>query len=131
MNLLQATYGEGHNIRRYTATEIQIGEEIFQHSLLLAPDQIGASWGPTHPNQLTESHFEQIAVLEPELVLLGTGEKRALFTNPEQQRWLQRFPGMEIMDTGSACRTYNLLLSEGRRVVAGLIIQTSTTKSAS
>ncbi len=123
MNQLQATYGEGHNIRRCSTTEIQIGETVFQHSILLAPDQIITEWNPASVDQLTDPHFEQITTLSPELVLLGTGQKRALFNTPQQQQWLQRFPGMEVMDTASACRTYNLLLAEGRRVVAGLILE--------
>lgn len=126
MNLLQASYGAGHNIRRCSENEIQIGEQIFQRSLLLAPDQIVPDWGPSNPEQLTGAHFEQIKALSPELILLGTGRHRALFSAPHQQQWLQRFPGMEIMDTTSACRTYNLLLSEGRRVIAGLILETES-----
>jgi|SaaInlV_100m_DNA_6_1039743.scaffolds.fasta_scaffold02387_3 uncharacterized protein len=127
MNLLQESHGEGYQIRRYSPTEILIGERPLQRSLLLAPDQIDAEWGPNHADALTRDHIEQIIALSPELVLLGTGSRRAIFSTPEQQRWLQLFPGMEIMDTGAACRTYNLLLSEGRRVVAGLIIETNLT----
>lgn len=123
MNLLQESHSPGHHIRRYSATEIVIGEAHFGRSLLLAPDQLDAAWGPNLIEALTLQHLQQIQALEPELILLGTGSQRALFTSPEQQRWLHRFPGMEVMDTGSACRTYNLLQSEGRRVIAGLILE--------
>ncbi|HIJ23240.1 MAG: hypothetical protein HON68_10065 [Gammaproteobacteria bacterium] len=123
MNLLQATYEDGHSIRRYSTTTIQIAEKVYQRSLLLAPDSINPGWGPDNPNRLNSAHLDMIAQLSPEVILLGTGLRRVLFTTPEQQHWLQRFPGMEIMETGAACRTYNLLLSEGRRVVAGLILE--------
>jgi uncharacterized protein len=123
MNLLQEFQTEGYSIRSYREGELQVGETRYSRSLLLAPDQLDPAWGPDHPQALQRSHFEQILALQPEIVLLGSGTHRFLFTTPEQQRWLQLFPGMEIMETGAACRTYNLLRGEGRRVVAGLIIQ--------
>ena len=124
MNLLQESRSPGYHIRRYCTSKIVIGEQYFQRSLLLAPDHLDGQWGPNHSDALTLEHLQQIQSLNPELMILGTGTQRALFANAEQQRWLQQFPGLEIMDTGSACRTYNLLHGEGRRVVAGLIVET-------
>jgi uncharacterized protein len=123
MNLLQESRSPGYHIRRYSNNEIVIGDTHIQRSLLLAPDHLDERWGPDHPDSLTLEQLQQMQRLSPELLILGTGPQRALFNRPEQQRWLHQFPGLEIMDTGSACRTYNLLHGEGRRVVAGLILQ--------
>lgn len=123
MNLLQESMPEGYAIRRFETDTITIGEKQFHRSLLLAPDQIDAGWGPNDPALLERSHLEQITALSPEIVIIGSGKKRVHWHSPEQQKWLQLFPGVEIMTTDAACRTYNLLLSEGRRVVAGLILE--------
>ncbi len=118
---------EGYAIRRYEADGITIGEQRFERSLLLAPDQIDTTWGPDAPTQLKRAHLEQIIALSPEIVIIGSGKNRVNWHTSEQQQWLQLFPGMEIMTTDAACRTYNLLLSQGRRVVAGLILETEQT----
>ena len=71
---------------------------------------------------LQASHFEQLAALNPELILFGSGT-HVRFPNPQ---WLEalyiRRIGVETMDTQAACRTYNFLAGEGRRVVAALLI---------
>ncbi|MBU3735478.1 MAG: hypothetical protein FGM62_00730, partial [Methylobacterium sp.] len=67
-------------------------------------------------------HFEYLAGLAPELVLLGTG-LRHCFAHPRLSRALSEAGiGLECMDTAAACRTYNILMSEGRHVAAALII---------
>lgn len=114
---------EGYAIRRYEAGTITIGEKPFHRSLLLAPDQIDTAWGPDDPARLKRDHLQQIIALSPEIVIIGSGKERVHWHTPEQQKWLQLFPGLEVMATDAACRTYNLLLSEGRRVVAGLILE--------
>jgi uncharacterized protein len=71
---------------------------------------------------LAEAHFEVIAGLEPEIVLLGTGGRQR-FPRPSLLRsLLARGVGVEIMDTAAACRTYNIIMLEGRRVAAALLL---------
>ena len=71
---------------------------------------------------LTGRHFEQVLALEPELVIFGSGE-RLRFISPSLYRSLiESRIGMETMDTAAACRTYNVLASEGRLVVAALLV---------
>ena len=70
---------------------------------------------------LSAEHFEAIAALDPEVVLLGTGRVQR-FPHPRLTTALSsRRIGIEAMDTGAACRTYNILMSEGRKVLAALI----------
>jgi uncharacterized protein len=71
---------------------------------------------------LVEAHFEAITDLEPEIVLLGTGSRQR-FPRPSLLRsLLARGVGVEIMNTAAACRTYNIIMLEGRRVAAALLL---------
>ena len=71
---------------------------------------------------LTANHFEQVLALKPELVIFGSGH-RLQFVSPALYRALiEARIGIETMDTAAACRTYNVLASEGRSVVAALLL---------
>jgi uncharacterized protein len=73
--------------------------------------------------ELESAHFEQLLAHAPELVILGSGS-RIRFAAPALLRSLiERGIGVETMDTGAACRTYNVLASEGRAVVAALLLE--------
>ena len=79
-------------------------------------------WNCGSFEDLTEEHFTQLAASQPELVIFGSGE-RLRFAPPAFMRVLmQKRIGIETMDTLAACRTYNILAGEGRRVVAALLI---------
>ncbi|MEP7139252.1 MAG: Mth938-like domain-containing protein [Caldimonas sp.] len=81
-------------------------------------------WHAASFDALTPAHFEQLAALRPELVIFGSGP-RLRFAPPALLRSLiDARIGFETMDTAAACRTYNVLLAEGRRVVAALIFAT-------
>ncbi|MFA7268637.1 MAG: Mth938-like domain-containing protein [Sterolibacterium sp.] len=91
-------------------------------SLVLLPQQIETGWGAAGFDALTEADFVQIAALGCELLLLGTG-RRQRFPNPGLLQPLIRARiGVEVMDTAAACRTYNILMAEGRNVAAALLL---------
>jgi len=80
-------------------------------------------WGVKSFEAFTQEHFERILALKPELVILGTGAKLR-FPPPGLYRGLiNAGVGMETMDLGAACRTYNVLAAEGRAVLAALLIE--------
>lgn len=80
-------------------------------------------WGCASFEQLTAEHFDQLLASQPELVIFGSG-KRLRFAPPPLLRGLiARGIGVECMDTLAACRTYNILAGEGRKVVAALLIE--------
>lgn len=91
-------------------------------SLLLLPEQIEPGWGAAGFDALSPSDFAGIAALDCEVLIFGTG-RRQRFPRPEllQPLMLARI-GVEVMDTGAACRTYNILMTEGRRVAAALLL---------
>lgn len=110
-------------ITGYTESTVQIGTQPWSESLMLPWQGDVRPWGAAQFEKLSRAHFEAIAALEPELMLFGSG-RRLRFAKPE---WLgplmSRRIGIETMDTAAACRTYNLLVAEGRRVVAALLVE--------
>jgi len=115
--------GLGQNlIRAYARGQVTINEEVYTRSLIVTPQQIIADWPPASPAELLGTHFEVIASLCPEVFILGTGA-RLRFPAPNIIRPLiEAGIGIEVMDTGAACRTYNILMSDGRRVAAALMM---------
>ncbi|MEE8387614.1 MAG: Mth938-like domain-containing protein [Acidiferrobacterales bacterium] len=123
MGLQLDTMGKDSNIiRSYSPGEIRIKTGIYTQSLVLSASVLHAGWPLDDITALEDSHIELILEQEPELILLGTGA-RLVFPSAEKLRpIIERGIGYEIMDTAAACRTYNVLVGEGRHVVAGLII---------
>ena len=108
-------------IRSYEPARITVNQDAYTTSLIVTPERIVPDWRPREFTELTAADFEVIAALGPEVVLLGTG-KRLRFPDPALTRALVTANiGIEVMDTGAACRTYNVLMSEGRRVAAALL----------
>lgn len=115
-------------IRGYQAGRITIGDNTYSNSLILSPTRLIDDWPPLTLSDLTEKDFERMIDLEPEVVLLGTGQRLKF---PERRITLpliQRSIGIEVMNTAAACRTYNILANEGRNVVASLIIEIEATE---
>jgi uncharacterized protein len=106
-------YGEGYvevNRRRHTT------------SLVVSGDRVVADWPAASVESLTADHLAALVALAPEIVLLGTGPQFQ-FPPPALLAPLRQAGiGVEVMDTPAACRTYNILLGEGRNVVAALVI---------
>lgn len=108
-------------VQAYGPAGIRIGGRTYGGALILTPGRIITDWGPRDAAGLGPEHLQALLDLDPELIVLGTGAVQ-VFPAPALYRALtaQRV-GIEVMDTGAACRTYNILLAEGRRVVAGLL----------
>ena len=114
---------EGANlISRLEVPRIWVHQTVFIGSVLVPHRGLTQAWLPTRFEELDEHHFEQVLALRPELVIRGTG--RVLrFPRPALWRGLMASGvGFEAMDTAAACRTFNVLASEGRAVLAALII---------
>lgn len=119
----QPDRNEGVNtITRHDASSIWVGGTRFTHSLLVPSQGDVMRWAPERVDMLLTEHFEQALELQPELVIFGSGA-RLRFVSPALMRCLiDRRIGVETMDTGAACRTYNVLASEGRAVLAALLL---------
>ncbi|MBF8268508.1 MAG: hypothetical protein HW386_217 [Gammaproteobacteria bacterium] len=116
-------YAHGRNrIKSYSAGCVVISDKVFNSNLILSPDTIIDDRLPDNITQLKLDDLDQIIGLDPEVVLLGTG---AVLQFPEQAImafFKTRKVGFEVMDTGAACRAYNVLMVEDRRVVAALFM---------
>jgi uncharacterized protein len=113
-------------ITRQDPGRVWVGARHFESSLVVPWAGPVQPWPVCSFEDLSADLFEQIARLDPELVIFGSGT-RLRFPKPQ---WLQaligRHIGVETMDTPAACRTYNVLVSEQRSVVAALIIDSGT-----
>jgi uncharacterized protein len=111
-----------NTIRSYAPSEVRVGEIALIQSCLVSATQIVTDWRPRSIDDLEVRDIDAILALDPEIVVLGVGEQQR-FPRPEwTAALLTRGIGCEVMITGAACRTYNVLVSEDRRVVAALLI---------
>jgi len=106
----------------YGPDYIEVSRVRHQGSLLLAPDLAVQSWGVVTIAQVTAVDFAPVLALEPELVLVGTGARQHFLTPQVLRPLIEAGVGFEMMDTGAACRTYNILTAEGRRVVGAFLL---------
>lgn len=110
-------------IRSYSSGKLLVADAEYTSSMIVTP-QGCRSWDLSALESLTTAHFAPVFELNfnPELVLLGTG-KLQQFPRAEQTRsLLDAQIGLEVMDTAAACRTYNVLADDGRKVVACLLV---------
>lgn len=114
--------GGGNFIRRFTGGEVHVGERVLSRPVIISADRIIDAWSPPPVAELAVEDLEAAIALEPEVILLGTGARQR-FPQPALLRaMLARGIGLEVMDTAAACRTFNVLASEYRRVVAVLFM---------
>jgi uncharacterized protein len=106
-------YGEGY---------VLVNGEKHEASVIVTPERV-LSWGAGGFDDLTESDFDVFLGLDLEILLVGTGPKQR-FPHPRLTRALaEKRVGIEAMDVQAACRTYNILMAEGRRVAAALLLK--------
>jgi uncharacterized protein len=110
-------------ITRHEPGRVWVGATAWERSVLVPWQGPALDWSPAGFDALMPGHFERILSLKPELVLFGSGA-RLRFPHPSLLRALiDHRIGVETMDTPAACRTYNVLASENRSVVAALILE--------
>ena len=111
-----------NTVSRHERDAVWINGVRWGHSVLVPWRGDVRPWMVDSPAALVAGHFEQVLALQPELVIFGSGE-RLQFVAPGLYRSLiEARVGIETMDTAAACRTYNVLASEGRSVIAALLI---------
>ena len=119
----QPDFLDGVNtIARHDGDRVWIGAQAYLGSVVVPWSGAVRPWTPARFDELLQAHFDGLLQDNPELVIFGSGA-RLRFPNPALLRALiERRIGVESMDTPAACRTYNLLASEGRNVVAALLL---------
>ena len=111
LNLFTA-YGEGY---------VAVNHQRHESNLILLPDTLIPDWSMATPATLGEADMKRLLELGTEIVLLGTGARLRFPPGPLLRPFAPAGIGLEIMDMPAACRTYNILASEGRKVAAALL----------
>ena len=111
-----------HLIRAYGEGSIQINETVYTADLIVTPEHIISPWETRPVADLTATHFDALREYAPEIVLLGTGRRQAFPPARLMADLGRNGIGLEVMDTTAACRTFNVLMSEDRRVAAALMM---------
>jgi uncharacterized protein len=120
---LEADRIEGVNVVSNLATDsVSINGVPHRKSIVVPWQGPVQSWGGTSVEELSADDFAKIAALDPELVIFGSGARLRFPPAALMRPLIDRRIGMETMDTAAACRTYNVLVGEGRRVVAALLL---------
>ncbi len=123
---LQPDKFDVQTISGYGPGWVGVNGEKIHHSVVIGSKGQRLDWQVSQFEDLTEAHFKQLADMDTELVIFGSGT-RLRFPPPA---WLQALMaqrvGLETMDTPAACRTYNILAGEGRSVVAALLMESAT-----
>jgi uncharacterized protein len=122
MLITKDTSSDQYQIQSYSPGAVVINKMTYTHSVIISEHHL-IPWDPQTFSELNRNHIQQVLDLNPELLLLGTGQH---FTMPPQELLIdvyERQIGFESMDTKAACRTYSALRSEGRQVMVALIIK--------
>ncbi|MBU3636713.1 MTH938/NDUFAF3 family protein [Polynucleobacter sp. es-MAR-4] len=123
MKLQSDPHSGANTITGYGDGYIEINKIPYSHAVLLSSDGEILEWAVQSFEGLSPADFTQMASLKPELIIIGTG-KRQRFPKPELLKTLiEAKIGFEVMDSQAACRTYNILVGEGRQVLLALIVE--------
>jgi uncharacterized protein len=122
MRFTQDSTSASHLIRAYAAGELRINDDTYRETVMVSATTVLRLPEIRNVNDLAGFDSKRVLALDPELVLLGTGPQQIFPTASFRSQFLTRGIGFEVMDTGAACRTFNVLVAEQRRVVALLMV---------
>ena len=111
-----------YRITAYGAETITVNEQVYRQSLLLSADRLTCPWPVRSLEQLDVDSLQPIIDQQPAVVLLGTGERQRFPDARIFAHFGERGIGLEVMDNGALCRTFNILIAEDRAVVAAVIL---------
>lgn len=111
-----------YQIRGYKPGMIQINDKKLITSIIITPDELIEDWLPRTVQELTAESLAPIIKLKPDILLIGTGHALIFLSVEIYGELINLGIGVEVMDTSAACRTFNALTAENRRVAAALII---------
>ncbi len=119
---LDSELSTSNKIISYSNDSFKLKDTLIETNLVISKDRLIENWSVDSYQNLAMQHLDQIILWQPELIIIGSG-KVPSFPNPELSAYAaSKNTGLEIMDTGAACRSYNLLIDEGRDVVACLFL---------
>ena len=108
-------------VRSVNEQGIVVDKDLYTNAFIISAQRIIPEWNVTTVDDINEESLQRIFELQPEVVLIGTGKTQKFLPLDVQKHFFKRQIGFEVMKTDAACRTFNVLASEGREVVAGLM----------
>ena len=111
-----------YTLRAADGRSAKVNDRVLTANFLLAPNELVDTWKIIDPSVLAPEDMAPLLAMNPELILLGTGERQAFPAAAVMAACLTRGVGIEVMGNAAAARTFNVLAAEGRRVVAGFIL---------
>ena len=122
MKLHQANLGETKMFTAHDADHVMVNRVPYDHNIVVDAQEVREDWLVADFDALDESHFKYFLPFKPDVVLIGTGTQQR-FAHPRLYHALTDLGiGVEFMDTPAACRTYNILVAEDRKVVAAIML---------
>src|SRR5262245_52497266 len=121
MKFTQQRPDSANLIRRYGADFIVVGDQEIRWSCIVSARGI-AGWAPRTVDEISPEDLQALFDLEPEVVVLSTGVTQKFPRATLRAEFATRRMGLEVMEIGAACRTYNVLVGEERRVVAAVLL---------
>ena len=121
--LLNRESGNGNIIRSFSAGELRINDAVFTNHVIVSADTIIGNWSPANITDLSTADFAEAIDAAPDVIVFGTGPIQIFPPGAIITEILRQGIGFEIMDTGAACRTFNVLVAENRNVVAALLVR--------
>jgi uncharacterized protein len=122
MQFSLANQGDEYSVNAYDPGRIVVRGQEYINSVVLLPDQIIDNWRPQSIDDLQPEDFRLLVELSPDVILLGSGEQQVFPPVALYAPVIESGIGIEIMDSAAASRTYNILLAEGRRVAAAILL---------
>ena len=111
-----------YSLRAADGRSAKVNDRVLEASFILAPNELIEDWPVSNSTTLTPDAMTQLLALNPELVLLGTGDRQVFPSAAVMAACLTKGIGIEVMTNAAAARTFNVLAGEGRRVVAGFLL---------
>ena len=108
-------------IRSVSEEGICVHKDYYTSPFIISGERIVPDWGVESVDDINEESLQKIFALQPEVILIGTGKTQVFLPPATQVHFFRHNFGFEVMTTDAACRTFNVLVSEGRRVVAALL----------
>jgi uncharacterized protein len=122
MKLHLAAVKDRNQFTGYGAGYIVVNQQRYERSLVLTPQALHENWAVSTVDHMDSVALDFLLSLKPEILLLGTGATHRFPAPATLRQFAQAQIGVETMDTAAACRTYNILMAEGRNVVAAVIV---------
>ena len=113
----------GNTVTAHGEGYVAINGQRHSGSLIVQPERIDTQWQASGVDTLAPAHFEQLLATGADILILGTGKRQQFPPLALLKPVIAAGRTVDVMDTSAACRTYNILMSEGRAVAAALIIE--------